>query len=101
MSAGNQAVRVAVKEPVALQQELEQALESGELVVVCWEPGCTMHRLPHWDEDTWVDRQQVSGYRRYSHGICHWHFRAYFQEIDRYLERQGRDRAPVSALAGT
>ena len=58
---------VTVTEHVA---ELERALDAEELVVVCWEPGCDMHRLPHWAEAEWVSHPRRPGYRMYSHGIC-------------------------------
>lgn len=71
--------------PPAPEAELEAAFQSGAIVVVCWEPGCSMHRLPHWPEHEWISREQVAGYRHYSHGICRWHYRMYQQEIDRFI----------------
>ena len=68
-----------------LECELEEAIGAGDMVVVCWEAGCTMHRLPHWAEHRWVSREQVPDYKRYSHGICRWHYQAYRDEIERAI----------------
>lgn len=65
--------------------ELEAAFVKGDLIVVCWEPGCKMHRLPHWQEQEWVTRPQKKGYRNYSHSICRSHYRVYQQEINRFI----------------
>jgi hypothetical protein len=81
---------------IAPEEELERAFTNGDIVVCCWEPGCTMHRLPHWSEEKWVARKQQVGYRLYSHGICRWHFRAYAEEIDRYIVKNG-----TAAVAGS
>ena len=70
---------------VSPEIELEQAFEAGELVTVCWEPGCTMHRLPHWDESEWVSCERRDEYGQYSHGICRWHLQKYEQEVARFL----------------
>lgn len=67
------------------ETELEQTFDTDGIVVVCWEPGCTMHRLPHWDENEWVSYQKKGKYHRYSHGICRWHLHAYEQEVDHFL----------------
>ena len=82
------------------EAELEQALTAGELVVVCWEPGCSMHRLPHWDKWQWVSRQRQPGYESYSHGICRWHYQAYRAEIDRYIAME-RAAAASNVLTAT
>ena len=68
--------------------ELEAAFANGDLIVVCWEPGCKMHRLPHWQEKEWVTRSQEKGYRNYSHSICRSHYRVYQQQIDRYITEE-------------
>ena len=78
--------RIAAQEK--LGAELEAAFAAGEVVVVCWEPGCTMHRLPHWPERQWVSRERLPGYPRYSHGICRWHYQTYRAEVARYAARR-------------
>jgi len=65
--------------------EIEEAFEKGEIVTVCWDPECLMHRLPHWDEGRWIAHESKKGYRNYSHGICRFHFRMYQREIERYM----------------
>ena len=70
---------------VSPEVELQQAFEADEIVVTCWEPGCTMHRLPHWDENEWVSCASKEKYHRSSHGICRWHLQKYEQEVDRFL----------------
>jgi hypothetical protein len=70
---------------VSLEQELESAFANAQMVVKCWEPECSMHRLPHWAEAKWVAFEAKHNYRRYSHGICNWHYLAYQREIDQIL----------------
>ena len=85
---------------VSPETELEQAFEADEIVVVCWEPGCTMHRLPHWDENEWVSYEHKKKYHRYSHGICRWHLQTYEQEAEHFLaaeEERLKARLMVSA----
>jgi hypothetical protein len=86
----------------ALEAELDQAMAEQELVVVCWELGCTMHRLRHWDTEEWVSRPQQPGYRRYSHGICARHYPGYQRQIDELLSEYSRREAALStAVAAT
>jgi hypothetical protein len=73
------------QQQAGLERELEESLAAGDVVVVCWEPGCTMHRLLHWAEYQWVSHAQIPDYRRYSHGICHWHYQAYRAEVERAI----------------
>ncbi|MEW6754868.1 MAG: hypothetical protein AB1505_28385 [Candidatus Latescibacterota bacterium] len=101
MSPGQPVSAVAPEaQPASLAAELEQALVGHQLVVVCWEPGCTMHRLRHWRPDQWVSRPAEKGYAQYSHGICAWHYPRYQREIDRLLavppQLTTRHRAAVS-----
>lgn len=70
---------------ISAQAELEAAFADEEIVVVCWEPGCLLHRLPHWPEEQWVVREPRKGYPRYSHGLCRQHFLKYQQEIERLM----------------
>lgn len=70
------------------EDELESAIARHEMVVVCWEPGCTMHRLPHWSQHRWVSRRQEDTYPEYSHGICPWHYQAYRAEIERFIAEE-------------
>ena len=70
------------------EEELEQAFANGDIVVCCWEPGCTMHRLPHWPAEKWVSCAKRIGYTQYSHGICRWHYHVYAQEIDRIVAKE-------------
>ena len=79
------------------EEELEMALAHDEMVIVCWEPGCMMHRLPHWNEGTWVARKQQKGYRNYSHGICFWHYQAYQKQIDQFIAEEMEPK--VAAVA--
>lgn len=82
--------------------ELENAFENDEIVVTCWEPGCTMHRLPNWNQEKWVVHEQQKGYRNYSHGICVWHYHLYQKEVERFIAREvaRRESAPrVAAVA--
>lgn len=85
----------------SLEAELAQALANNDLVVVCWEPGCTMHRLRHWRPDLWVSRPQEQRYHQYSHGICAGHYASYEREADEPLPRLGRPVASASAVAAT
>jgi hypothetical protein len=71
------------------ESDLEQAFENGEVVVVCWEPGCTMHRLPHWSETEWITYPRKKGYQRYSHGICAWHYWVCQQDIEQFIDAEG------------
>ena len=68
--------------------ELETAFANGDWIVVCWEPGCRMHRLPHWPKKKWMDRSQQQGYRNYSQSICRSHYRVYQQEIQRAIAEE-------------
>ncbi|MDP6698047.1 MAG: hypothetical protein QGH25_00225 [Candidatus Latescibacteria bacterium] len=62
---------------------METAFANGDWIVICREPGCRMHRLPHWPKKEWVARSQQQGYRNYSQSISRSHYRVYQQEIQR------------------
>lgn len=66
--------------------ELETAFDRADIVVVCWHPGCSMHRLKDWSEDDWEAYPRKKSYGRYSHGICIHHYREYAARVDAYLE---------------
>jgi len=61
-------------------QELERAFRRGATIIVCWQPGCSMHRLRSWQEGEWEPYPRRNEYPRYSHGICGDHFRKLEQE---------------------
>lgn len=65
--------------------QLEHALTRSELVTVCWEPTCSMHRLDHWGAQQWLSFEKSPTYRHYSHGICPEHARLLQGEIDQFL----------------
>ncbi len=65
--------------------QLQSAFERGEIVVVCWEPGCSLHRLSHWNEERWVSFAKRPTYARYSHSICPTHARRFREEIARFF----------------
>ena len=67
--------------PRNVAPELDAAFASGNLITVCWEPGCKRHRLPHWREKEWVARPQEKGDPNYSHSICRSHCPVYQQEV--------------------
>jgi hypothetical protein len=69
------------------EDELEQAFEAGMIVVKCWDPGCLLHRLPHWPEEVWIPVQPRE-YEGYSHGICRLHLRQYQREAERFSNLQ-------------
>ena len=81
------------------EAELERAFENGDLVVACWEPECTMHRLPHWADGQWVSRSRDESHASYSHGICMWHLRACQEQLEQL--RSGDARSRRSAVFGT
>ena len=90
---GNQGSRCAnePRNPSALRDELERAFAAGEWVVVCWEPGCPLHRLIAWQEEEWVEVPCREGYSRYTHGICPAHLDVLMEEIshiEKLLEGQ-------------
>ena len=68
--------------------QLELALTRGELVTVCWEPTCSMHRLEKWGAQQWLPFAKNLAYRNYSHGICPEHARLLKEEIDQFLFEQ-------------
>jgi hypothetical protein len=72
----------------AQRVELERAIAQGRIVVVCWEPGCPMHRLPHWEDGQWVARPLEKGYRNYSHSICGSHYRLYQEQMQRFMAEE-------------
>lgn len=65
------------------EDELEQAFAAGGIVVKCWDPGCLLHRLPHWPKEVWI-AVQPREYAGYSHGICRLHLRQYKREMERF-----------------
>ena len=65
--------------------QLENALTRKQLVTVCWEPACSMHRLEKWGAQQWLPFEKQPTYRNYSHGICPEHARLLQQEIDQFL----------------
>lgn len=75
-------------------REIDNALATGRLVVVCWEPECRKHRMPHWDEDAWVEHERSGDPHQYTHGICDVHEALYRREIDLYF---GKKEAAVAA----
>jgi hypothetical protein len=68
--------------------ELERAFAQKQIVLVCWEPSCQMHRLAHWQEEKWVARPHVKGYKHYSHSICRSHYRLCQEEVQRYIAKE-------------
>ncbi|MCC7265675.1 MAG: hypothetical protein IT369_24470 [Candidatus Latescibacteria bacterium] len=68
--------------------QLESALARGEMVTVCWEPSCSMHRLGKWGAQQWLPFEKSPTYRNYSHGVCPQHARLLQEEIDRFLHEQ-------------
>ena len=90
----------------AEQAEIEAAYEQGDMVTVCWEPGCCKHRLYYWEENTWVEHQKREKYQNFTHSICDEHYRCYQEELDQLIAEeeaavlgQSVDRASVPALA--
>lgn len=39
-------------------EQLEEAFASDDMVTVCWEPACHMHRLYYWPEEKWVEHNK-------------------------------------------
>lgn len=72
-------------------RELERAFTRKEWVTVCWEPGCLMHRLDHWDAERWIAHQRRDGYVCYTHSICKVHARQFEREVQAFFAR----RAPA------
>ncbi|MSR84032.1 MAG: hypothetical protein EXS58_14100 [Candidatus Latescibacteria bacterium] len=68
--------------------QLEYALIRGELVTVCWEPTCSMHRLEKWGAQQWLPFAKSPAYRNYSHGICPDHVRLIQEEVEQFLFEQ-------------
>ena len=73
--------------------QLEKALTRKQLVTVCWEPDCPMHRLEQWGPQQWLPFEKKSSYRNYTHGICPEHARLLQEEIDQFLVEH-RGEAP-------
>ena len=82
------------------EAQLGQAFAGSDLIVVCWEPGCSMHRLPTWDSDRWVPRDRHVGYRHYSHGICSRHYRLLMQQVRHTNLERAQPAAVPSAARG-
>lgn len=68
--------------------QLELALTRGELVTVCWEPTCPMHRLDYWGAQQWLPFEKRPAYRNYSHGVCPEHARLLQEEVEQFLFEQ-------------
>ena len=68
--------------------ELEEAYESGDMVTVCWEEDCSMHRLYYWDEERWVPHKKRETYTNLTHSICDVHFHMYQEELDQMIEEE-------------
>jgi len=68
--------------------QLERALDRGELVTVCWEPTCSMHRLGKWGPQQWLAFEKNTTYRNYTHGICPEHAHQLQEEVDHLLFEQ-------------
>ncbi len=73
-----------------MHNELNDALSDGRMVVVCWEPQCRKHRLPHWGEEEWVECDRNGSKKQYSHGICNQHEAKYRLDMDAYFDKEGR-----------
>ena len=68
--------------------ELDEAYESGDMITVCWEEGCTMHRLYCWDDERWVPHARRDDYANFTHSICDVHYRSYQEELDQLIEEE-------------
>ena len=79
--------------------ELEEAFEAGDMVTVCWEPGCRMHRLYYWHQHEWVEHDRRDGYPNYTHSVCDTHYHAYQDEIQDLTEEEASQPAAVHEVA--
>jgi hypothetical protein len=68
--------------------QLENALDRGRMVTVCWEPTCSMHRLKGWGAQQWLPFERRSTYHNYTHGVCPQHARQLQEEVDQLLFEQ-------------
>lgn len=68
--------------------EIEAAYEKGDMVTVCWEPDCSMHRLYYWEESKWVPHQKRGDYPNYTHSICEKHYHMYQEELEQLIAEE-------------
>jgi hypothetical protein len=68
--------------------ELDEAYATGDMITVCWEPNCRMHRLYYWEDDRWVEHDKRHEYANYTHSICDQHFRMYQRELKRLMDEE-------------
>ena len=66
-------------------EQLEEAFASDDMVTVCWEPACHMHRLYYWPEEKWVEHNKKNNYAKYTHSICDYHYQQYHEEIEQMI----------------
>ena len=68
--------------------EIEKAYNTGDMVTVCWEDGCSAHRLYYWGEEKWVSHKKRAGYANFTHSICDEHFHQYQEELDQLIAEE-------------
>ena len=74
--------------------ELEMAFDRTEVIVVCWHPQCSMHRLNGWSEDDWEAYPRKTGYGCYSHGLCQRHYHEYERQVEDFFAAHPSDARP-------
>ena len=68
--------------------EIEKAYDSGDMVTVCWEDDCSMHRLYFWSEEKWVSHEKRAGHGNFTHSICDKHLNMYQNELNQLIEEE-------------
>ena len=67
---------------------LDEAYATGDMITVCWEPNCRMHRLYYWAAGCWLEYDKQDEYPNYAHSICDRHFRMYQRELKRLMDEE-------------
>ena len=81
--------------------ELEAAIVASDMVTVCWEPDCNMHRLYYWPVDKWVEHEKKEDYTQYTHSICEYHYQLYHEEIERATSEGVVEQATEAKLVAS
>ena len=68
--------------------QIEEAYDSGDMVTVCWEDDCSMHRLYYWEDEKWVPHKKRKNYTNFTHSICEVHYRVYQEELGQLIEEE-------------
>ena len=80
-------------------RDIEAAYVTGDMITVCWEPDCKMHRLYFWPEEKWVEHDKKWNYDNFTHSICEMHYQMYHEELNQRIAEELDQTEEVELVA--